>query len=210
MHSRRVHCGQNNECDAKVDELFPEKYLVIDFEATCFDKDIVPREEMEIIEIGAVMVEADGFGVLDEFQSFVQPVRHPRLTPFCTKLTTIRQSDVDAAPKFEEFVANFSTWLDRFEHYTFGSWGDYDRKQLQQDCDFHQVLTPIAAPHVNLKRLFTERFHLRKRPGLGEAIKLADLQFAGTHHRGIDDARNIARLLPWIFGEKELAKTQRR
>ena len=33
-------------------------FLVVDLEATCSDTKEVPRQEMEIIEIGAVMVEA--------------------------------------------------------------------------------------------------------------------------------------------------------
>ena len=69
-------------------------YLIIDFEATCANDGSVPRGEMEIIEIGAVLVEAATFGTLGTFQSFVRPVRHPMLTPFCTELTTITQSDV--------------------------------------------------------------------------------------------------------------------
>lgn len=51
----------------------------------------------------------------------------------------------------------------------------------------------------------TQRQGLAKKPGLDQAVKLAGLQFTGTHHRGIDDARNIARLLPYIFGDRRLA-----
>jgi inhibitor of KinA sporulation pathway (predicted exonuclease) len=32
------------------------------------------------------------------------------------------------------------------------------------------------------------------------------LTFEGTAHRGIDDARNMARLLPWIFGDGRVAR----
>lgn len=46
-----------------------------------------------------------------------------------------------------------------------------------------------------------ERQQLNKKPGLGDAVRLAGLEFSGTHHRGIDEARNIARLLPYIFSE---------
>lgn len=76
-----------------------ERYLVIDFEATCCDKGTVSRGEMEIIEIGAVMVEAGTFEAVDEFQTFIRPVRHPRLTSFCTSLTFIMQEGVEAAPQ---------------------------------------------------------------------------------------------------------------
>lgn len=175
-------------------------YLVIDFEATCCDLGTVPRHAMEIIEFGVVMTDAD-FRVVDEFQSFVKPVRHPRLTPFCMQLTSIRQQDVDAAPSFPECVAAFGAWLSRYRDFAFCSWGDYDRNQLQQDCDFHRIANPLPAPHCNVKQLFSEHQSLKKKYGLSGAIEKAGLAFSGTHHRGIDDARNIARLLPYIFGD---------
>lgn len=182
----------------------PNNYLVIDFEATCCDRGTVPRDHMEIIEIGAVMVKADGFQVVDEFQCFIRPVRHPRLTAFCTKLTSIQQADVDHAPEFKEAIATFKAWLYQYSDFVFCSWGDYDLKQLLQDCDFHKVPYPISASHFNVKRLLTERQGLAKKPGLGQAVQLAGLEFSGTHHRGIDDARNIARLVPYAFGDARL------
>lgn len=171
-----------------------ERFLVIDFEATCCDRGTVPRDHMEIIEIGAVMVERqrDQFKVVDEFQSFVHPIRHPTLT-------SITQRDVDAAPLFVEVMTQFRSWLYRYDGFVFCSWGDYDLKQLRQDCDYHQVPYPIGAQHVNLKRAFTKAQGLKKKPGLAEAIAGAGLTFEGVHHRGIDDARNIARLLPLLF-----------
>lgn len=183
-------------------------YLVIDFEATCCDLGSVPRGEMEIIEIGAVMTDAR-FGVVDDFQTFVQPVRHPRLTAFCTGLTTIRQEDVDAAPGFAEALSTFVAWLLPWHDAAFCSWGDYDRHQLQQDCDFHRLPNPAPTPHINIKALFSELLGLKKKYGLAGAVERAGLAFAGTHHRGIDDARNIARLLPFVFGEARLPQAAR-
>jgi inhibitor of KinA sporulation pathway (predicted exonuclease) len=54
--------------------------LALDVEATCDDGVAVPRREMETIEIGAVIVNA-GCELVDEFQTFVKPIRHARLTP---------------------------------------------------------------------------------------------------------------------------------
>ncbi|MGH8083529.1 MAG: exonuclease domain-containing protein, partial [Lysobacter sp.] len=182
----------------------PAHYLLIDFEATCADDGSIARTHMEIIEIGAVMVETQSLSVVDEFQSFVRPVRHPRLTAFCTRLTSIRQADVDAAPGFGEMLAAFKPWLYRYPDFVWGSWGDYDLHQLQQDCDFHRLPNPIGAPHRNIKRLFAQAQGLEKKPGLGEAVRMAGLAFAGTHHRGIDDARNIARLMAYALGREML------
>lgn len=188
----------------------PGHYLVIDFEATCCDRGTVPRHEMEIIEIGAVMVRARDLQVIDEFQRFVQPVRHRVLTPFCTDLTSIRQEDVEAAPLFAPFVDDLKAWLYQYRDFWFCSWGDYDLRQLHQDCAFHGLPCPITAPHVNVKRRMAEQQVLPRKPGLGQAIELAGLAFSGTPHRGIDDARNIARLLPWIFGDARLPKEPQR
>ena len=52
-----------------------------------------------------------GVPQIDEFRTFVRPVRHPTLSPFCTELTGITQADVDAAPAFPAVVARFHDWL---------------------------------------------------------------------------------------------------
>ncbi len=181
-------------------------WLVIDFEATCCDQGSVPRQEMEIIEFGAVIIARDTLQQVDEFQSFVRPQRHPQLSRFCTELTSITQQQVDSAPTFSEMLPLFRQWLQQWPHHAFGSWGDYDYKQLQQDCALHREHWPIAGPHCNLKRLFALRQGLSKAPGLGQAVRMAGLAFAGTHHRGIDDARNIGRLMPYIIGHQRLPR----
>jgi inhibitor of KinA sporulation pathway (predicted exonuclease) len=182
----------------------PAYYLIVDFEATCADNGTIPREQMEIIEIGAAVVQAGDLQPVDEFQCFIRPVREPELTAFCTKLTSIKQSDVDAAPAFPEAIESFTAWLRRYPDFVFCSWGDYDRNQLRQDCAFHKIPYAMGDAHINLKRLIAERQHLAKKPGLGDAIRLAGLEFHGTHHRGIDDVRNIVRLLPYIFDQERL------
>ncbi|UYZ83817.1 exonuclease domain-containing protein [Entomomonas sp. E2T0] len=181
-----------------------QHYLIIDFEATCCDQGSIPRHQMEIIEIGAVMVDSQTLQLIDEFQSFIKPVRYPKLTTFCTQLTSITQQQVDKATTFKNFIAPFKTWLYQYKKFAFCSWGDYDYNQLNQDCQYHQVANPISAKHINIKRLMAEKQQLQKKPGLGQALKLANMEFIGTAHRGIDDARNMVRLLPYIFGDKKL------
>ncbi|MEG3838759.1 3'-5' exonuclease [Microcoleus sp. herbarium14] len=180
-------------------------YLVVDLEATCCDRGNLIKEEMEIIEIGAVMVEAENLNTVDEFQSFIKPVRYPILTEFCKSLTSIAQAQVDVAPSYSEAIALLKKWLSGYSNGVFGSWGDFDRQQFQQDSNFHKVPFPIAYPHINLKQLFTEKQGLRKRHGMAQALQLAGLPLEGTHHRGIDDARNIAKLLPYLLEQKHLS-----
>ena len=71
----------------------PEFFLVVDFEATCSQDSAVPRDEMEIIEVGAVLQSMRTFEIEAEYQTFVRPQRHPTLTDFCCELTTSVHSD---------------------------------------------------------------------------------------------------------------------
>jgi len=179
--------------------------LVVDLEATCDDRNktpsLVPKNEMETIEIGAVLVETATLETVGELGVFVRPVRHPVLTDFCKALTTITQADVDAAPLFPEAVANVARFLDG-RRALFCSWGDYDKNQLAQDAAHHGIRLPFVQSHVNLKKRFSEQLGEPKRFGMDGALKRVGLTLDGTHHRGIDDARNIARLLPWITGRR--------
>jgi inhibitor of KinA sporulation pathway (predicted exonuclease) len=177
---------------------------IVDFEATCCDKQSFPRHQMEIIEIGAVAVDAATGDVFSEFGTFIRPIRNPVLTGFCTTLTTITQSEVDAAPLFAEALAAFSTWLRQIvppgPPPTFCSWGDYDRKQLTNDCDVHRQPFPFSKNgHRNLKEEFSAAIGSTKRFGLGQALSNLGLTFTGTPHRGIDDAKNIARVYKEIL-----------
>ncbi|MBW4621501.1 MAG: exonuclease domain-containing protein [Cyanosarcina radialis HA8281-LM2] len=181
-----------------------DRFLVLDLEATCCDRQTIPTTQMEIIEIGAVMLKAEHLTTISEFQTFIKPVRHPVLTEFCQQLTSITQDLVDNAPNYQQAIAQFKAWLYQYDNFVFGSWGDYDRKQFEQDSQFHRIPYPIGSEHINLKKLFTANQSLKKRYGMAEALKLADIKLIGTHHRGIDDARNIARLMPYILGRKKI------
>jgi len=173
-------------------------FLVIDLEATCDDGGRLSKYEMETIEIGAVLVDGETLAPAGEFQSFIRPVRHPRLTPFCTQLTSITQADVDGAPGFARVMRELEFFLDG-RPALFCSWGYYDRAQLDQDARFHRMPRPLGDRHLNLKEEFARRMNVRPQ-GMARALRLARLPLVGTHHRGIDDARNIARLLPWSLG----------
>ena len=183
-------------------------YLVIDLEATCSsvrdssDNVVIPKEEMEIIEIGACVVDWGSLLVVEEFGILVKPVRHPILTGFCCGLTGIRQEEMDGA---EGFVACHRAFCDWFSSHRNGvlfcSWGGFDKNQLQQDCEYHQVSYPFS-DHLNLSRLFTKK--TGKKRGNRRAMKHLGLEPTGTHHRGLDDAKNIATMLPFLVGSEEV------
>lgn len=177
--------------------------LCVDLEATCDEEDstgdrtmAVPRAEMETIEVGAVLIDlALGGEVVAEFSTFVRPQVHPVLTGFCTRYTTITQDQVDAAPGYPEMALALSEFLRPYAgQWAWCSWGQYDCNQLVADGGRHGI-APALAPelHLNLK-VWAAQYDTGKRKGLKRAVQMAGLEWAGTHHRGIDDARNLAAL----------------
>jgi len=170
-------------------------YLIVDLEATCSNDGTVPRHEMEAIEIGAVMQSSRTFEVESAFQTFIRPVRHPELTSFCTELTGITQEKVTAAAPFPEALEAMRDWMHAFGDTLFSSWGDYDRGQFLQDCAFHGVAYPFGSGHLNLKAAFSRALGRKKQMGIAGALRHLGMDFEGSHHRGLDDARNIARIV---------------
>jgi inhibitor of KinA sporulation pathway (predicted exonuclease) len=168
--------------------------LVVDFEATCDDDDKMSRNRMEIIEIGALTIDLKTKLIVDEFTSLIKPIRSPFLSDFCTKLTGIKQADVDAAPSVYDVFPAFDEWIRKQAPSHWGSWGAYDRSQLAQDCKHFAIASPIDMPYINLRTVFGNHTVGRKR-GLANSMIIADIPLAGVHHRAMDDARNIAALI---------------
>ncbi len=94
--------------------------LVVGLEATCCDRQSIPRHQMETIEIGAVMLDLETLSIVDEFQTFIKPRRHPILTNFCIQLTSISQAQVDTAPIFPAALSLWQPWLAKFDRTIFG------------------------------------------------------------------------------------------
>ena len=180
------------------------RYVVIDLEATTSDDGSLPRDEMETIEIGAVLVNATTYEVEGEFQCMVRPVRHTVLTPFCCSLTGISQEMVDGGPGFAHAMQLLFGAMPLSEPgVVWSSWGQFDDTQLRRDCAFHGI--PYEMPrHMNLKQRFVSAQGKRSRMGMAATLELCGLSLEGAHHRALDDARNIARLLPWCIGERKL------
>lgn len=171
-------------------------YVVIDLEATCCDDGSIRRRDTEIIEIGAVLVDATTLEPVDEFQRFVKPKIHPKLTAFCTELTKITQGHVDGGVSLAEAIEGLAPWFSRGDA-LFCSWGDYDNTQFEIEARRNKLTLPFGGRHLNLKRAFSERRNTNERFGMASALHAVGLPLVGTHHRGLDDAKNIARLLPY-------------
>ena len=167
-------------------------YIVMDLEATCWQKNTTIGEQ-EIIEIGAVKLNHH-LEKIDEFNCFIRPVERPVLSSFCRALTHISQKDVDSADTFNIAFQQFLKWIGEGS-YNIVTWGRYDIKQIRIDCRRHSLNFPkkFRKKHTNLKTEFANRYRI-KPCGMAQALDMLNLPLEGKHHRGIDDARNIAKI----------------
>jgi 3'-5' exoribonuclease 1 len=172
-------------------------YIILDLEATCWESKN-QNQKSEIIEIGAVKINEHKI-IIDTFSRFVKPSLHPELSEFCKGLTTIKQSQVDRANLFPVVLKEFQEWIDLTSNYVLCSWGFYDRQQFKQDCELHQLSGDWIHPHISLKHQHAEITNQRKPMGMSGALRAEDIPLIGTHHRGIDDAKNIANIFLKYF-----------
>lgn len=183
------------------------KYIVFDLEATCWKNNDEGRLN-EIIEIGAVKLD-DELEVIDEFSSYVKPTLYPELSAFCRELTTICQEDVDSAPVFDGAIRAFENWiLSTGTDVLLLSWGHYDRKQILREAIEKKysgkIIQFLDGGHKSLKHEFAEVRQI-KPCGMAKALQLLSLPLEGVHHRGIDDAKNIARIFQTVSHELTLS-----
>lgn len=166
---------------------------VIDVEATCWAGEPPPGAVSEIIEIGLTVVDLDTGERVARHRILVRPARSA-VSAFCTELTGLTQAEVDTGVDFPE-ACRLLAAEHRAGTRPWASWGDYDRHQFSRQCLATDTAYPFGHRHINAKLAFTEAHRLRKRPGMAQALRIAGLPLEGRHHRGEDDAWNIAALI---------------
>ncbi|MEN0005516.1 MAG: 3'-5' exonuclease [Bacteroidota bacterium] len=168
-------------------------FIVYDIEATCWEG--TPRSLIqETIEIGAVLVSPYG-EIESTFDSFIRPVLNPRLSYYCQNLTGIEQAQVNRAPKYPAVIEAFQDWAEIYEEdYVLCSWGNFDRRQLIQDCKLHKMEYDWVEEHINIKQQYKEIKRKHRVRGLRATVESEGFEFTGEHHRGIDDAENLAKI----------------
>ena len=175
-----------------------DRILVIDVEATCWPRgEEPPGAENEIIEVGIAEVDVAAAAIVGNAGLLVRPQRSG-VSPFCTQLTTLTQAQVDAGVTFEEACRVLRKQY-RSEDRAWASFGDYDRSQFERQCKSFGVRYPFGKTHFNVKALFALTRALPHEVGMDDALKRLGLPLEGTHHRGGDDARNIAKILCTIL-----------
>ena len=168
-------------------------FIIYDLEATCWEYKN-PGLISETIEIGALKVNRYG-EILGSYNRFVKPTINPFLSPFCKKLTSIAQEDVESSGDFPKVITEFKDWIGvEEEEYLLCAWGSFDKQMLIEDCRYHYLDEDWVDPYLNVKAQYQDMKKLHRPCGLKNAIKREGMEFRGIHHRGISDAENLTKI----------------
>ncbi len=181
-----------------------DQVLVVDIEATCWRKNQVPPgEQNEIIEIGWCVVKLEPLSLDERHTLLIKPQRS-RISPFCTRLTSISPEMAAQGMLFNE-ACTVLRRDHRTQNMLWVSWGNYDLKLFQWQCQQFHVIYPFGDQHINLRKRYARLNPAAngkvRQVGLLRALAAQGLTFEGRKHRGVDDAWNTARLLQALIAK---------
>lgn len=170
------------------------RMLVVDLEATCENPQ--PRGFVqEVVEVGVVLFNTTTLEIEEEASIMVIPTTG-HISAFCTQLTTITPEMVTkeaGAVSFPEAMRQLRMGKWDSSRCAWASWGDFDRTLIEKQCAREGMVSPFGPSHLNLKGLARLMLPGTHAPGAKEASEIFGIPWQGTHHRGLDDARMIAR-----------------
>lgn len=188
--SEEAHGPFTGEADG-----LPDNYMVIDFEASGI---VADSSDWEIVEFPAVMVDSRRQRMSGKvFHRYVRPTRNPALSDACKTNCGIEQSWVDAAAPIHEVVRALEAWAaaNVCGSVAVVTCADYDPgTALRAEAERKGFELPLwLRQWVNIKVPF-EAVH-GSRPGMKGMLQTLGLSLDGRHHCGLDDARNIAKIV---------------
>jgi inhibitor of KinA sporulation pathway (predicted exonuclease) len=175
-----------------------DKILIVDVEATCWNGKVPDGMDNEIIEIGVCLLDIYSGEVTNDKGIIVKPQKSV-ISPFCTELTTITQEMVDSEGISFKDACNILRKEYCSQSRPWASFGAYDYNQFQKQCSLNGIPYPFGASHINVKTLFALKRKLVREQGMVGALAILEIPLEGTHHRGVDDAKNIAKIMRWIL-----------
>ncbi|CAN0920256.1 Uncharacterized exonuclease domain-containing protein At3g15140 [Linum grandiflorum] len=170
--------------------------------------------KVEILEFPVLLIDTKTMTVVDLFHRFVRPsaMSVERVDEYIeNKYGKFGVDRVwhDTALPFVEVVEQFEDWLTkhhlwerehngRLNRAAFVTCGNWDVKtQVPHQCKVSKMkLPPYFMEWINLKDVFHNFYTPRKEArGMRSMMEQLKMQMSGSHHLGIDDTRNIARIV---------------
>ncbi|MFC3885018.1 exonuclease [Bacillus songklensis] len=186
----------------------PKYYIVFDIE-----RNFRPYQSdapTEIIDIGAIKIDASTMSIVEVFSSLVKPTAS--LSRHATKLTGISKQELKGEEKFPRVIKRFHEFVGK--DYIFVTWGKEDYAFLTEDCTRHGVECPDLGKErrFDLQRFVFNAYEqlFPHQPGLKFAVEQLGLEWEGEQHRAFADAKNTANIFLTAARQKDIHKPYRR
>jgi len=149
-----------------------------------------PGEFKEVVQIGALKLDAESFAPVAEFDLLVRPRINYPLSPYFEKLTGITSERV--ARLGEDFAAAFARFLDFADGGPIASFGR-DDKVLEENIRLYGMTGARALPvFYDLRGWFAVQGVDPRGMHSCDIGPAVGVPFAGQTHNALDDARSIA------------------
>jgi inhibitor of KinA sporulation pathway (predicted exonuclease) len=187
-----VHTGRQ----IKVSRPASPVITVFDLEYTAWECSmarhwLTPGEFREVVQIGAVRLDADSFQVLDEMDLLVRPRINGELSPYLQNLTGISNEAV--AQRGMDFEAAYRRFVDFAAGGPIAAFG-HDEHVLADNLRLYGLRTAPALPVFYDLRGWFAALGIDPRGMMScEIGPLLGVPFEGRAHNALDDARSIAR-----------------
>lgn len=166
-------------------------YIVLDLEwnqCPTGKTEEIPHFPFEIIEIGAVRLDAD-HNITDRFHEVVKPVVYTSLHHKTKEVVLLRSIDFESAREFSSVIKDFFRWCG--DSPVFCTWGPADLTELQRNLAYHKVPSPFSFPliYYDIQKIFSIIYEDRKtRRSLESAIDMLQIEKTIPFHSALSDA----------------------
>jgi inhibitor of KinA sporulation pathway (predicted exonuclease) len=184
-------------------DLFKEKIIILwDTEFTCWkgckengwDKE--RNQFREFIQIALIKVDINTMNIINEFQTFVKPIKNPQLSDYCTNLTHIEQDIIDEADTFDKVQPAMLNFIGNTKCYSFGQ----DFKVLYENQEINNLNNPFKDQFFDLRIMLIEEGYDVKSYCSGTLSELFGIKSEFHTHDAVGDAKTV------LIALKELKK----
>jgi inhibitor of KinA sporulation pathway (predicted exonuclease) len=171
------------------------KYAVVfDLEFTAWEGSMItrwtrPKELTEVVQIGAVKLDAESLKEVGEFQMLVQPRVNPVLSDYLVQLTGISNAMLkERAVDFITAYRAFLEFADGANTYAFGR----DDLIFVDNLKYYAWTTLPVLPYANAIPWFRDNGVELKGKHACDVAELCGAPFEGHKHSALADAKGVA------------------
>jgi inhibitor of KinA sporulation pathway (predicted exonuclease) len=169
--------------------------IVFDLEFTAWEGSMEhrwmrPGEFREVVQIGAVKLDAQSLGIVGEFDALVRPRLNPVLSPYLERLTGIFNRHLaERGVDFVDAYRDFISFADGACCVAFGR----DDLVLEENLRLYGIGdAPVMAPYTNIVPWLYENGIDPRGCNACDVGPLTGVAFEGHKHNALDDARSVA------------------